>query len=380
LRHGTGVASYAAALAAGLPAIGRAPDLLLAAEPGGGRAARWLRAAWPGTARATPVAAPPGFRRAWRATDAFRVAQVHVDFHGRLLALRGPTAPGLMHWTYPLPMKFAETRNVYTIHDLIPLRNTKLTDIDARRFRRILRLVAAAADHIITVSETSRRDIVTLLGVSESRVTNTYQPAWFPPGWRAAAAAPARRGHFLFCGTVEPRKNVGRLIAAHRASGAAAPLILAGPDGWRAAEELAAGGVAIRPLAALDHGSQGGGVWRAPWLERPALLDLLRGARALLFPSLAEGFGLPIVEAMALGVPVLTAAGGATGEVAGAAALLVDPRDVAAMAGAIAALDRDAALCQRLAADGLRRAVVFSEAACLARLAAVYDRLGAPPS
>ena len=174
------------------------------------------------------------------------------------------------------------------------------------------------------------------------------------------------------CGTIEPRKNLARLITAHRASGTTTPLILAGPDGWRAKEEIAAGGAEVRPLVALTQGEQGG-VWRAPWLPRPDLLDLLRGARALLFPSLAEGFGLPIAEAMTLGVPVLTAAGGATGEIAGDAAILVDPHDTAAMAGAIAALDGDGALRGRLADAGLRRATLFSVEACLGRLAAIYN-------
>jgi len=322
----------------------------------------------------------------------FRLAQVHFDLHGRLLGVRSRQVPGLMHWTYPLPAVFKGAANVYTVHDLIPLRKPTLTDIDSARFARIIRQVVRQADHIVTVSETSRRDIRTLLGVPAAQVTNTYQPVGLPDGLRQAPP-PARRGHFLFCGTIEPRKNLGRLIAAHHASGAEAPLILVGPDGWRAQEELAAGGVEVRTLEALAEASPGGasprggtspggvagrgGVWRASWLPRAALLDLLRGARALLFPSLAEGFGLPIAEAMTLGVPVLTALGGATGEIAGEAAMLVDPLDTAAMADAIAALDRDAALCQRLAAAGLQRAALFSADACLGRLAAVYATIGA---
>ena len=376
LPEGTGVATYARTLAASLSAAGRNPGLLLdvpsGEDRGAGRARRWIRAAWPGALRAEALERHPGRAGAWLASDVFRTAQVHFDIYGRLLAVRSRRPPALMHWSYPLPLTFKGAPNLYTVHDLIPLRHPALTPIDKPRFARLIAQVARRADHIVTVSEASRRDLIALLGLPKARVTNTYQPVDLLPD--PHAAPPPRRGHFLFCGTVEPRKNLRRLIAAHRASGAAAPLVLVGPDGWRAAEELAAGGAEVRPLAALRAGERGG-VWRAPWLPRPALVDLLRGARALLFPSLAEGFGLPIAEAMTLGVPVLTAAGGATEEVAGDAALLVDPRDVAAMASAIGALDRDGALRSRLAAAGLRRASLFSAEACLRSLEAVYSGL-----
>lgn len=371
LEQGTGVSTYACGLAGGLRATGREAGVLLDGKPRRTKAGRWMRAAWPWASRAVPAAVPPpGFAQAWLAPDVFRLAQVYFDIHGKLLTVRSGAPPGLMHWTYPLPLAFWGVPNVYTVHDLIPMCRPDLTDTDRARFVRIVRAVVRRADHIVTVSEASRRDIVDLLGMQEERVTNTYQSVTLPPGLDDAPP-PRITGHFLYCGSIEPRKNVARLIAAYRASGAAAPLILAGPDGWRAAGELATD---IRPFTgevALTTG-----VWRAPWLPRVALLDLLRGARALIFPSLAEGFGLPIAEAMTLGVPVMTSAGGATEEIAGDAALLVDPLDTRAMAAAIAALDLDTALCAGLAAAGRRRSGIFSPAACLGRLTAIYDRLG----
>jgi glycosyltransferase involved in cell wall biosynthesis len=155
----------------------------------------------------------------------------------------------VMHWTYPLPLIFEGVANIYTVHDLIPLTHPHLTDIEPARFKRIISRIVSRAAHIVTVSETSRRDIIRLLGVPCDRVTNTYQPVAVddspndPP--------PERQGHFLFCGTIEARKNVGRLIAAYRASGAQAPLILVGPRGFRADAELAAGGADISPFEAL---------------------------------------------------------------------------------------------------------------------------------
>ncbi len=119
----------------------------------------------------------------------------------------------------------------------------------------------------------------------------------------------------------------------------------------------------------------GHGVWHSRWLPRPAFLDLLRGARALLFPSLAEGFGLPIAEAMAYGVPVLTSAGGATAEIADGCAMLVNPLDVAGMARMIGVLDSDEGARAQLAQSGLRRARRFRPQACMGELANIYDRL-----
>ncbi len=374
LHQGTGVSTYASALAQGLPMTGRAASVLRdSPQP---RLLRWLRAVWPGARLAEKVEPPVDFAGAWLAADVFRLAQVYFDIHGQLLPVVSRQPPALMHWTYPLPLRFRGIRNVYTIHDLIPLTVPALTGIKTDRFRRMLRAIVRHADHIVTVSEMSRREIIAVLGLPPDRVTNTYQPVQIPPGLRIAPP-PALTGHFLFCGAIEPRKNLARLIAAWRASGAAAPLILAGPDGWQAQQVLDAGGADIRTLSNLTRPVPPG-VWRAPWMPRAALLDLMRGARALLFPSLAEGFGLPVAEAMALGVPVMTSRGGATQEIAGDAALLVDPLDTRAMAQAIAALDRDTALCAGLAAAGLRRSALFSPEACFGRLAAVYDSLEVP--
>ena len=379
LPNGTGVQSYARTLAADLRRSGRKTALLLdgrAGKPSSGTLSRTLRAASPFSARAAIMpTAPPGFDDAWMARDVFRAAQIHFDIYGRLQRVRADHPPGLMHWTYPLPLAFDGVPNVYTIHDLIPLTHPALTGIDARRFERIVRCVIGRADHIVTVSETSRGEIMSLLGVPAEKVTNTYQSVTVPPPVAGEQAA-VPGAYFLFCGTIEARKNLTRLISAYEASGLATPLILAGPDARDSAQVLGSAKMAVQPLSSMQPGGQHG-VWRAPWLERPALLNLLRHARALLFPSLAEGFGLPIVEAMLLGVPVLTSRPGATGEIAGDAALLIDPTDIASMAAAITALDSNAELRAAYVARGLRRAAAFAPDRCMARLETIYRTLEA---
>jgi glycosyltransferase involved in cell wall biosynthesis len=363
-RHGTGVATYAQGLADCLAGAGLTVERL--AEVGApGRLRRWLAALPPG-ARPAPLSGP-GLRAS---PDVFRTAQVHFDIHRRFMPLRDATPPGLMHWTYPVPLRFAGAPNIYTLHDVIPLQHPELSPVSPARLRRLLRGVGRAAAHVVTVSEASRTAILAATGWRADRVTCTLQSVSVlqdvPHRDAVAAAVHAQGlqpgGYFLCCGAVEPRKNIARLIEAHRASGVPTPLVLAGPDGWRGAGELGGAGPLTR---------------RVPWLPRPTLVALMAGAKAVLMPSLAEGFGLPVAEAMALGVPALASRGGALEEVAGGAALLADPLDVRALARAIAALDRDASLRAGLVAQGRRRAEAFTPAAHAQRLLTVYRRIGA---
>ena len=372
--RGTGVASFAKMLRVGVVEAGFGLERLVDAPGEGfeppGRAWRWAAAAVPWAVRAgAPVA---GERLA---VDVFRRAQVHFDMYGRYLRVRGATPPALMHWSYTLPLRFVGVPNVYSVLDLIPMLQPELTPIDQGRASRLLRRLRREAAHLVTISEASRREIITHLGWPEEQVSNAYLavdvPAVSEAQMRGACAAVglAVGGYFLHAGTVERRKNIARLIAAYRASGSTRALVLAGPDGWGAADALAA-------VAGLLGAPAGGPrVVRIDWLQRADLLGLMRGAAAVLAPSLSEGFGLPVVEAMALGVPSLTSRGGAPEEVTGGAALLVDPADVGEIAAGIRALDADADLRGRLVAAGARRAAVFSAAAYAGRMAGVYDRV-----
>ena len=254
-------------------------------------------------------------------------------------------------------------RNIYTIHDTIPLDTPTMSPVSGKRLGRVLARLAEKAERFVTVSEASRERIIAHLGCSPGRVVNCYQT--IPPPTHQETPLPAGLqpdGYYLYCGTLETRKNVVRLIAAHEASGTSLPLVLAGPDGF--------GAEAIH-LAVTGRTR----VIRLEYLPRTQLDAVIRHARALLYPSLAEGFGLPVVEAMSAAVPVLTSNRGALAEVAGNAALLVDPENVAAIAAAIARLDGDAGLRAELRAAGLRRAPHFSPRAFALRLERVYATL-----
>lgn len=322
----------------------------------------------------------PVFDRLWNVRRLFLLSHHVFDRTGRRLRVRMADPPAVMHWTYPLAVELVGARNVYTLHDLVPLR-LPFTTLDLKaRYRALCAMLVREADHIVTVSEASRRDILELLDAPPEKVTNTYQGVEpLETAGRAEAEALVRgavglppQGFHLFFGAVEPKKNVGRLLEAYFRSGVTTPLVLVGQTAWKADEELAL-------LAGNDAGEgRAGRVIRLDHAPRGLLTALVLTARAVLFPSLYEGFGLPVAEAMALGAPVMTSDTSSLPEVAGDAALLVDPYDVQAMAAALRRLDGDAALRADLAARGPRQAARFAPAAYDARLRELYRRLGLP--
>ncbi|WP_207541224.1 glycosyltransferase family 4 protein [Sabulicella rubraurantiaca] len=324
----------------------------------------------------------PEAEEVWNARDLFGRSWVHVGLTRRLMEVRAAgTPPAVMHWMQVHPLRLRGAVNVYTVHDLIPLRMPWATMERKRVWLAAARAIARNADHIITVSEHAKRDIVSLLGVPEERVTNTYQPVAPREPIADGPLAEARLrgalglepgGYFLFLSTVDPRKNLSRLLDAYYASGSTAPFVIVGKPGAYAKEEL-------RLLTEAEGTrSADGRVRHMGYLPRLDVDVLLRHAKALLFPSLYEGFGLPVVEAMGVGTPVLTSSTTSLPEVAGEAALLVDPLDPRAMAEAIRALDGDEALRARLAAMGPAQAALFSPERHAARLREVHARIGVP--
>jgi glycosyltransferase involved in cell wall biosynthesis len=299
----TGSASYAQALRQAIPRAGFVAESLVDAPEGPftppGRAWRWTAAMAPWR---VATSAPAGGER--MAKDVFRRAQVHFDIYGRYLQLRGPVRPALMHWSYPLPLHFAGVPNLYSVLDLIPLLQPDLTPIDQARARRMLGRLRQAAAHLVTISEASRREIIATLDWPADRVTTTYlavdvatpAPAQVQAVCQAAGLRPG--DYVLHVGTIERRKNIGRLVDAYRTSFSTRALVLAGPDGWGAAEEMAAAeGLLVGAGAEARAATGRPRVVRIDWMGRPELVALMQGAAAVVAPALAEGFGLPVVEA-----------------------------------------------------------------------------------
>jgi glycosyltransferase involved in cell wall biosynthesis len=230
---------------------------------------------------------------------------------------------------------------------------------------RALRSAAA----ILAPSESTRRDLLELFPIPglDTRVEVVPEglPTPAPPGRLPDGLGP---GFILAVGTVEPRKNYPRLLQAYRlirARREVPPLVIAGRPGWSY-------GDALRQIAAepgvryLDH------------VDEPTLSALYESAAVLAFPSLYEGFGLPLLEAMARGVPAVVGAAGALPELALAAALPVRADDPTAIAAALELLLSDPALRAKLGVEGRRRAATFTWKAAAAQTLAVLRRIGEP--
>lgn len=254
-----------------------------------------------------------------------------------------------MHFVLPAARR---ARLVLTVHDLTYLRHPDYFSdraLNERGYCRELPRALARADAVVAVSDCTRRDLMELLGVPAERIRVIHEgvePRFFvSQGDPRLPAVRDRLGldrpYLVFLvGTPEPRKNLGRTVAAARRAAAQMPLVIIGPE---------------RPIRALLDGETAG-VKLVGTLPDEDLSLVLHGAEAALYPSLYEGFGLPAVEALAAGVPLITSDRSALPEVVGKAAVLVDPESVEALAEAIRNLLRDGERRKRCIALGLSRA------------------------
>jgi glycosyltransferase involved in cell wall biosynthesis len=251
--------------------------------------------------------------------------------------LHCPTFRGPMTSRVPL---------VVTVLDLGVLRHPELFNRWNRTYSRFaVPRVLRAARRLIAISEFTKSEIVALVGIDTERIDVIGVP---PRESLSAEGAAAEGEYVLAVGTLEPRKNLAQAAEAARRAGV--ELRVAGARGW--------GGVAVDGTRWLGE------------VDDDELARLYRGARALVYPSRYEGFGIPILEAMRAGTPVVTSRGGATEEVAGGAAVLVDPEDPGSIADGIAEADRRR---DELRALGFARAREFSWDDVAERTLRVYE-------
>jgi glycosyltransferase involved in cell wall biosynthesis len=280
-------------------------------------------------------------------------------------------AADVVHAAHPLCIPARRAAQVVTIHDLFFLDRPDLTRGEVHRdYPALVAGHARAADAVITSSTYTRDLIAARLGVGDDRI---YVCPPGAPTWSSLGDGPntPAEGYLLFLGTLEPRKNLGLLLDVYerlaRGPGRPPQLLVAGGSTPAADEWLAR--IRRPPLDDLVH--------HAGYVADDLRETLYRGARALLMPSLDEGFGLPALEAMSAGVPVLASSRGALPEVVGDAGALIDPDDVGAWTSAVERVWRDPGWAHQLASAGLERARAFSWTRTVARVHEAYlDAVG----
>jgi glycosyltransferase involved in cell wall biosynthesis len=268
-------------------------------------------------------------------------------------------------------------RSVITIHDLAFLRYPRFLTADARRYyNNQIASAVKRAERIIAVSRATRDDVLDLLGVPPDRVTVIYEAAGeqFRPlptedVVRITGRYSLPPGYILFVSTIEPRKNVDGLLRAYAQLGDALPdappLVLAGKRGWLYEDTLA-----LVETLGLRR--------RVIWLETFDYADLpaiYGGAAAFCLPSFYEGFGLPPLEAMACGTPVVVSQRASLPEIVGNAALLIEPDDPGSIAAALSRVLTDTGLATHLRSEGLRRAAQFSWHQAAEQTLAAYEHV-----
>jgi glycosyltransferase involved in cell wall biosynthesis len=254
---------------------------------------------------------------------------------------------------------------VLTVQDLSFLSYPEhFTPRGNRFFRRAVEMGRRRA-RIVTCPSRATLDECVAAGYDADRLRVVpygvrVEPASAADVERVRRAHRVDRPYVLFCGTVEPRKNLGRVIEAfRRMNHADLDLVLAGPAGWKEDVQAGLDGLGARARA-------------LGFVPMPDLAALYAGATLVVYPSLREGFGLPVLEAMAQGAPVVTSRGTATEEAAGDAAVLVDPHDVDAIAEALDRVVGDGELAGRLRAAGRARAAAHTWERTAELMAAVY--------
>jgi glycosyltransferase involved in cell wall biosynthesis len=291
--------------------------------------------------------------------------------------LLGKTKPDVFHCQYVKP-PFAKTKTVLSIHDLAHEHFPEFFHpVEAFRMKTLVQWSARSASHIMTISEFSAADIARRFDLPRERITVAYlaaSPDFHPRDKAQSQEYLARRygidsSFILYVGRIQARKNLPRLVEAYaqlRKQGLEAKLVMVGKKDWQSEHLMEK----IKELRLQDCVIFPGFV---PFEDLPIFYN---AAEVFVFPSFFEGFGLPVVESMASGVPTITSFGSSLEEVAGDGALLVDPRDTRSITDALAKVLGDRGLQSDLAARGLKRSKDFKAGNLAEKALEVYRSLG----
>ncbi len=281
--------------------------------------------------------------------------------------------PDIWHMTTPLPIKVHGTKSVITIHDLIPLK-VPFTTLDVKNnFYHLFKWACQSADLILSVSEQTKKDIIEVYDVPEEKIQVTWQSVKQIDSREDAEVEEKylasyklkKEKYVLFVGNIEPKKNIKSLITAMSFIDEEVKLVIVGKKAWLWEDQL-------KDLKKYHKKKR---IKFMDYVDDAELAILYRNATCLVFPSIYEGFGLPVLEALQYDCPVVCSGITSLPEVAGDAALYIDPYDYRDIREKISALINEPELRQKLIANGRKRVEFFSPQNYAKRLEQAYSHV-----
>ena len=275
----------------------------------------------------------------------------------------------IWHTTYQIPINIKNVKRITTIHDIIPMVYPGTSLDESKFFRNSIQMALSNSQLIFTVSEHTKRDILSNFDIQHENIFVTYQPVAIKPFNKMDLLFDqylknnglSDNKYFLFVGNIEPKKNLGRLLDAYAKVDHHYPLVVVGKKAWLWENEI--NNRPISNVLFLDH------------VSFNKLRILYSGAFCFIFPSLYEGFGLPPLEALTCGCPVITSNNSSLPEVCGDAALYVDPYDDMDIKVKIETVLSDSELRKKMIKLGSKRAQYFSVSNYKSKIREGYEKL-----
>lgn len=301
-------------------------------------------------------------------SECYRAANIWFKLTGMVTQLKGPQID-IWHATMPLPIRIKNAKKITTIHDLIPLIMPYVTLDNKKFFYRCIQESLQHSDLVIADSESTRKDILNFFDCNPDKICVAYPSIVFMPVDSEEISKNLQKyglkpkGYVLFVGAIEPRKNLVRLFDAYAAMDTEKPLVVVGKRAWLWEEAVKSGERLSGRVKFLDY------------VPSRDLGYLYSGALFFIFPSLYEGFGLPPLEAMFYGCPVITSNVSSLPEVCGNAALYIDPYDILSIKDAIQALLESPKMREKLSEAGKKRSEIFNVENCARALYSAYRKI-----
>ena len=314
-------------------------------------------------------------------SNIFRASQAFSSIFGKSLPFSYPNELknlDIFHTTMPIPLKKnIKSKKVVSLHDLIPLKIPKSISVNVKIYKRIINASLKDADIIFSSSMQTKKDAIQLLGIKEEKIHVTYMTSVIPDKLKKLSNKEIKdilkifdlkfQKYFLFYGAIEPKKNVFRLMKAYKKAMTDCKLVIVGKNGSYHSKES--------ELFDQLNKEKYKDILRIPYLEIKYLISLIKASKAVIFPSLYEGFGLPVLEAMQLGTPVITSNRGSLSEIGGEAVHFVDPYSISDISNAIEKFSIEKEYLENLRLKGLIQAKKFNQVEFNKRLSLGYQKL-----